>query len=165
MTAHVRTTSASPAPVEQVFAVLTSEAWAAVKADRLRDGSKVERRDEEADGAVVFAVSRALPDGVPGFLQRFLPADGRVLQTDEWDAADAAGARRGRWQVVVPGAPARLGGTMRLEPTASGSTYTIEGDCTVSVPLIGSNAETFIAGLVDKLAGKEAVLLAEQVSG
>jgi hypothetical protein len=45
---------------------------------------------------------------------------------------------------------------MRLEPTAGGSRYTIEGDVKVAVPLIGGKAERFIAEMVTKLAAKGA---------
>jgi hypothetical protein len=163
MTAPVRSTFTSAGSVQQVFDVLTSADWVATKAQRFGDGSLVKDREERPDGGLLLAVSRTLPDGVPGFLQKFLPSDGRVLETFEWDADGGDGTRTGRWHAVIPGAPARLGGTMRLEPTASGSTYTITGEVKVKVPLIGGKAESFIADMVQQLAAKEADLLIGQV--
>jgi hypothetical protein len=107
---------------------------------------------------VVLVVSRSLPDGVPGFLERFLPKDGRVTQTDDWGPAKG-GTRSGTWRVEIPGAPAQLGGTMRLEPTPTGSRYVVDGEVKVKVPVIGGKAEGFIAGMVEKLAAKEADVL------
>ncbi len=158
MSKQVETAYDSRGNVESVFATLTSPEWAQRKAERLRDGTQLVRREEQPDGGVLFEVSRELPGGVPGFLERFLPKDGRVRQTDEWGPA-TGGERHGTWRVEIPGAPARLGGTMRLEPLAAGCRYTIEGDVKVSVPIVGGKAEGFIGDLVVKLAGKEAGLL------
>ena len=158
MSKKVHSEFPSTADVEAVFAVLSSERWAQLKDDALHDGSRVVRREERADGGVVLVISRALPDGVPGFLERFLPQDGRVTQTDDWGPSKD-GARDGTWQVEIPGAPAQLGGTMRLEPTSTGSRYVIDGEVKVKVPVIGGKAEGFIAGMTEKLAAKEADVL------
>lgn len=162
MSAPVRSTFTSSGSVEQVLAVLTSPDWSAVKAERFGDGAELRAREVRPDGGVRVVNSRQLPDGAPGFLQRFLPADGRVLETFDWGPPED-GARYGTWQVEIPGAPATLGGTTSLVPTASGSVYTIEGEVTVKVPLIGGKAESFIAGMVEKLAAKEAELVVAQV--
>ena len=162
MSTHVETSHESSGGVEEVFALLTSPAWPARKAAELRDGSAVVEREEHLDGGVRLVVSRELPGGGPGFLERFLPADGRVVQTDEWGPA-AGGERHGRWSVSIPGAPASMGGTMRLEPTAAGSRYAIEGEVTVKVPLIGGRAERFIGDMVVKLADKEADMLSRSL--
>ena len=158
MSTSVRSVFESSSDVESVFATLTSREWVDTKAARFGDGSLLKQHEQRPDGSASLTVSRELPSGVPGFLERFLPKDGRVVQTDEWAPAEGA-ARRGVWRVQIPGAPARLGGTMRLDPLPTGSRYTIEGDVTVKVPLIGGKAEKFIAEMVTKLAGKEADLL------
>jgi hypothetical protein len=158
----------APAGVEAVFAALSSEAWAHRKAAELHDGSRVVAREEKPDGGVRLVVSRELPDGVPGFLERFLPKDGRANQTDDWGPAEADGTRHGRWQAEIPGAPARVGGTMRLEPDGAAGTpatrYTIEGEVSVRVPVIGGKAEKFLAGMVVRLTEKEAEVLRGMVS-
>ena len=158
MTAPVRSESRTPSTVAEVFDVLTSSAWVERKAARFRDGSKVVRREELPGGGVVLAVARELPDGAPGFLTRLLP-DGRVVQTDEWAPDDGSGARTGTWRVELAGAPARLGGTMRLEPDGAGSTYVVAGETKVSVPLVGGKAESFIADMVARLGRTEGDLL------
>ena len=164
MSTPVSSTFESRGDVDTVFGILTSPQWPERKAESLHDGSRVVQREERPDGGLLLAVSRELPGGVPGFLERFLPQDGRVLQTDEWGPAEA-GTRRGTWRVEIPGAPAKLGGTMRLEQLASGSRYTIEGEVKVSVPLIGGRAERFIADMVAKLAAKENDLLQSSLPG
>lgn len=148
-----------PADVETVFRALSGEQWAHRKAEVLRDGSTVERREERPDGGVLLQVSRDIPAGVPGFLERFLPQDGRALQTDDWGPAGQDGVRRGTWRADIPGAPAKVEGTMRLEPAGTATRYVIEGAITVRVPVIGGKAERFLADLVTKLAAKEAEVL------
>ena len=159
MTAVVGSTVRTPFPVSEVFDLLTSARWVELKAARFRDGSQVVRRDASPDGGVLLAVSRELPAGAPGFLAKLLPKDGRVVQTDEWAPADGDGVRSGTWRVEIPGVPARLGGTLRLEPSGTGSQYLVEGETKVSVPLVGGRAESFIAEMVGKLGEAEGELL------
>ena len=150
------------APVGDVFAALSGDGWAPAKAAALHDDSQTVRREVAADGGVVLEVSRKLPDGVPGFLQKFLPADGRARQTDSWGPL-VGGAHSGTWKADLPGAPTRIGGTMRLEPTAAGTRYTIDGDVTVKIPLVGGKAEGFIAGMISTLTAAELDVLRAMV--
>jgi hypothetical protein len=159
----VRAQHVIPADVERVFGLLSGASWAQLKDDALHDGSRVVRREAHPDGGVTLAMSRELPAGAPGFLERLLPADGRVLQTDEWEAPQD-GVRGGTWRAEVPGAPARLGGTLRLEPTTGGTLYLVEGSVEVRVPLVGGRAETFLAGMVEKLVAKEAGVLRDALA-
>jgi len=144
--------------VETVFAALSGEGWAVAKAAALSDGSRTVRRDVGADGSVELVVSRELPEGVPGFLTRFLPKDGRAVQTDSW-GPDSGGTRGGTWRADIPGAPANVSGTMQLQPTAEGCRYVIDAEVKVSVPIIGGKAESFLADMVRKLTATEAEVL------
>ncbi|MFN2539908.1 MAG: DUF2505 domain-containing protein [Mycobacteriales bacterium] len=147
-----------PSDVETAYAAITSEGWAAGKASALNDESKVVSREVGAGDAVTLVVSRKLPAAVPGFLQKFLPADGRVTQTDAWSAA-ADGVRSGTWKAETPGSPVKVGGTMRLEPAGSGCRYSVEGEIKASIPLIGGKAEDFAVGMTKKLTASEADVL------
>ena len=145
--------------VETVFATLSSERWPQRTAEVLHDGSRVVRREDKPDGGVLLEVSRELPQGVPGALERFLPRDGRATQTDDWAAPDPDGVRRGTWRAQIPGAPAQVGGAMRLQPAPAGCTYVFEGEVTVRVPLVGGKAEAFVSAMVERLMDKEADVL------
>lgn len=165
MSAAVRSREVVDAPVARVFDVLTSREWAAAKAQRFGDGSTVVRHEQRPDGGVVVAVSRELPAGAPGFVQRLLPDDARVVQTDTWSPADGDGTRSGTWTVEIAGAPARLGGAMRLAPATGGTAYELEGAATVSVPLVGGRVESYVADMAGRLAAEEGELLREIVRG
>ena len=130
-----------PASVQQVFDLRTSEHWVDLKHDQLKDGSKLVSRTVRPDGGVDFAVSRELPAGVPGFLEKFLPKEGRAVQNESWGPPGPDGICRGTWSVDIPGAPAKLGGTATVEPSGDGSVQIIKGTAKVSIPLIGGKAE------------------------
>jgi hypothetical protein len=159
VTAPVSSAVRTQHAVDEVFDLLTSERWVELKAGRFGDGSRVLRRETTPGGGLLLAVSRELPEGAPGFLTRLLPKDGRVVQTDEWAPDDGGGARTGSWEVQLAGAPARLGGTMRIEPDGTGSAYVVTGETKVSVPLVGGRAESFVAEMVGRLGAAEGQLL------
>jgi len=154
-----------PATVRQVFELRTSQRWVDLKADRLGDGSTMVRRIERPDGGVDISVSRQLPSGVPGFLVRFLPQDGKAVQNESWGPPDADGICHGTWSVDIPGAPAKLRGTSTLEPTGEGSVQVIRGTASVSIPLIGGKAERFVVDMTTTLMGKEADLMVASLLG
>lgn len=159
MTVPVRSSVRTAYQVGEVFGLLTSVTWVERKAARFRDGSQVVRRQALPGGGLLLAVSRELPEGGPGFLTALLPEDGRVVQTDEWAPDDGSGTRTGTWRVELPGTPARLGGTMRIAPDGTGSSYVVAGEAKVSVPLVGRKAESFIAEMVGRLGEREGDLL------
>lgn len=164
MSKHLHSEHVISADVATVFGLLASERWPAAKDAALRDGSRVVRCDPTPDGGVTLVVSRELPAGVPGFLERLLPRDGRVTQTDAWGPADGE-VRGGTWDVDIPGTPASMGGTMRLEPTDAGACrYVVEGEVAVKVPLVGGKAEGFVVGMFDKLSAKEADVLRDALA-
>jgi hypothetical protein len=153
-----------PASVQQVFALRTSESWVQLKADKLNDGSALVSRTERPDGGVDFAVSRELPAGVPGFLERFLPKEGKAVQNESWGPVGPDGICHGTWSVDIPGAPAKLGGTATVEPSGDGSVQIIKGTVQVGIPLIGGRAEQFVVDMTQKLMAKEAELMVASLS-
>ena len=159
MTRKMAVSASLPADVEAAFGILTSDAFVARRAVELGDGARVVHREADSTGGLLLAVSRELPGGAPSMVQRFLPADGRVVQTDHWSAPDDDGVRRGSWRVESAGVPAHLEGTMRLEPAAGGCLHVVEGTVTVTVPLIGGKAESMLVEMTEKLAAREAELL------
>ncbi|MCW2600130.1 MAG: hypothetical protein JWM02_1959 [Frankiales bacterium] len=152
-----------PVDVETAYAAISGNDWAPTKARELGDDSTQVSRTEGPAGAVTLVVTRKLPDGVPGFLTQFLPADGRVIQTDTWGAADD-GVRAGTWKADTVGSPAKVAGVMRLEPAGSGCVYVVEGSVKVSIPLIGGKAENLVVRMTEKLTSKEADVLRAMLS-
>ena len=163
MSTRVSSVEQLESPLDDVFRVLTAASWVEHKAAALHDGGRVVDRQATAEGGVLLVVSRTLPRGAPGFVERFLPADGRLVQSDRWEGGAPGEARSGTWSVALPGAPATLGGTMRLDPAGTGTRYAVDGQVEVRVPLIGGKAERYVAEMVGKLARKEAALLRREL--
>jgi hypothetical protein len=163
MTTQLASSAELPGTPAQVVALRTSAAWVERKAERFGDASAVVARAERPDGGAEISVSRELPSGVPGFLQRFLPKDATVVQRESWDPPDAQGTCRGTWSAELPGAPAQLHGTCTLESSGTGTRQMIVGTAKVSVPLVGGKAEQFVVEMTEKLMAKEAELMAEML--
>lgn len=163
MSTALRQSYAVPCDVERAYAALSSPEWPQRKDAALSDGSRLEEREELPDGGVRLRCSRALPKGIPGFLEKILPADGRAGQIDTWGPARADGSRHGTWSAQVPGAPVEVHGTMRLEPAGDGCTYTVEGSAKVKIPLVGGKAEKFIVEQTATLTAREADVLRAMV--
>jgi hypothetical protein len=102
-----------------------------------------------ADGDELVIHTRRTVDveGLPGFATKVLKPTNTMEQVDAWDAPDAGGARNGTFTITVKGAPIKVSGTMRLEPTADGGTrHTVEGKFDVKVPLIGGKIASWAEG-------------------
>ncbi len=152
-----------PADVETAYAAISGDGWAPAKGEALGDGSQVVSRTVGEGGAVTLVVSRNLPDNIPGFLTKFLPSGGKVVQTDTWGPL-VDGVRSGTWTTDTAGSPAKVEGTMRLEPSGAGCAYVVQGTAKVSIPLVGGKAEGVVVGLTEKITAKEAEVLRGLVS-
>lgn len=164
MTRSFTATVELPGSVEAAYEVLTGPQWPAALDARLHDDSRLVRAEPTAGGGTVVEVSRRLPDQVPSAVKGFLPKDGRITQTDTWAPADG-GARRGTWTGAFPGAPGSIGGTTALEPTADGCRWTVHGDLTIKVPLVGGRVEGFVAPLLEKLVHNQGEALRDALAG
>lgn len=164
MATDLRASYALPCDVATAYAALTSETWPQAKDSALSDGSRLESRETTADGGVVLRSTRGLPSGIPGFLEKLVPAGGRAGQVDTWGPVGPDGAR-GTWKAEVPGAPAEIGGAMQLVPTATGCDYVITGTAKVKIPLVGGKAEKFIAETTQRTTAAEAEVLRGLVNG
>lgn len=98
--------------------------------------------DAAGDTASV-RVSRALE--APDIAKKFVGDTMDVVQTERWQAPDADGTRRADLEVVIPGKPGAMKGTVVLAPDGDGSVETISGDVKVKIPLVGGKVEKEIA--------------------
>jgi len=95
----------------------------------------------------VIRTSRTVDVDLPGFARKVLKPTNTMIQTDTWSARDVDGARDGDFEIEVKGAPVKVSGQMRIEPTASGGTrHTVDGKLDVKVPLIGSKVARWAEG-------------------
>lgn len=139
------------APIDTVFAlfldpnVVTARYEAAGDRDLQilecgPDGSSA--RDE-----TVIRTQRTVDVDLPGFASKVLKPTNTMVQVDRWSERDLDGARDGDFDIEVKGAPVKVHGTMRIEPTADGGTrHIVEGKIEVKVPLIGGKIAGWAEG-------------------
>lgn len=105
----------------------------------------------DGDDLVIHTRRTVDVEGLPGFASKVLKPTNTMEQVDCWDAPDADGARNGSFTIDVKGAPVRVSGTMRLEPTPEGGTrHTVSGKFDVKVPLVGGKIAGWAEGPAQK---------------
>lgn len=99
---------------------------------------------------------RDLPTAsLPDFARSLVGSTLAITETYQWGAANGDGTRGGDITVEVAGAPVALRGTMRLAPSGTGSTFTVEGDLKASLPFVGSRIEKAAAPAVTEAMDSE----------
>jgi hypothetical protein len=101
--------------------------------------------DETDHSGASVRVDRTVPAEVPDFVKKLVGKTIDVRQTEEWSAPDADGRRTADIRVEVVGQPAKMTGTIVLEPTAEGCRQLVTGQVKVSVPFLGGKIEPEIA--------------------
>lgn len=138
---HLNSRQDFPAAAQRVHAMLTDE-------DFLRHAA-VEMGSPEA--TVAATGSRTAVEATieaPQEVRAFVGATLRILLEVSWGDAASDGSREGTFSMRVPGTPLTVNGTTRLEPTASGSALTYDGDLSVKVPIFGPRVEQEAAPII-----------------
>lgn len=152
---HHTMTYDAPGPV--VFAMITDPAF---QAERCQAGDPVHAESSVEPGVgdgVIINVSRRMRVEPPGFVKRFTGDQLTIAEMQEWhDSGGTLAVRDGTLRVEVPGQPADVTGTLRLDEVNGGTNVTVDAEVKVHVPLFGSKVEGYIAGILDKLLAKDA---------
>jgi hypothetical protein len=136
-----------PAPPDAVVAMLRDPDYVRLRAERT-GGSNVTVNVRDDGDAVVITSERTLPtDRFPAIARKFVGDGLRIRQVDRWRPA-GDGSWAGNSEVRAVAAPAEVSGRTRLTPTGAGSTQTIEGTVTASVPFVGGKLEQLMTDQV-----------------
>ena len=131
------------APPDQVYAMLADPEF---RRQAVRgDGGDLRRRPARSDpdggeGFTLVIDQLQNTKDLPGFARTFAGESTQAIQREVWLAR-----RPGNLSIESPGKPASASGTIRLEPTASGTTEVVELEIKVKVPLIGGKLEKLMA--------------------
>lgn len=103
----------------------------------------------DGDTAVV-KTRRKLPTvGFPSLLRKVVPSGVVSTETISWGAAAADGRRTAGLHVDFHGAPAHMGGEIRLEPVSElASRLVVEAEFTAQIPLVGGKIEKLAAPII-----------------
>jgi uncharacterized protein DUF2505 len=96
-----------------------------------------------ATSVVVDQVQSA--QGIPGFAKKFVGDEINLIQSEQWPDGES-----GTVEVVIPGKPGQMRGTIRLHESGGTTTETVQMEIKVSIPLVGGKIESLIADLLRK---------------
>ena len=91
--------------------------------------------------------------GIPGFARKFVGEEINLVQTEQWSDMED-----GRVEVVIPGKPGQMAGTIRLREDRGTVTETVELQIRVNIPLVGGKIESLIADLLRKALKAENIV-------
>jgi len=135
------------AAIDDVFALFTDPDVVRARYEAAGDRDiEILECGPQGDGFVI-RTSRTVDVDLPGFARKVLKPTNTMIQVDTWSARDLDGARDGDFAIEVKGAPVKVAGEMRIEPTADGRTrHTVDGKLDVKVPLIGGKVASWAEG-------------------
>jgi hypothetical protein len=103
----------------------------------------------EGGGTKVVIDAVQLAQGIPGFAKRFVGDEIQLVQTEQWSDIE-----NGRVDVVIPGKPGQMTGTITLRQSEGESggttTETVQMEIKVNIPLVGGKIESLISDLLRK---------------
>lgn len=83
--------------------------------------------------------------GLPAIARKIAGDTTRAVVREEW--ADATG---GTVEITAPGKPTRAAGTVGLSASGTGTTYVLDLEVTVKVPLVGAKLEKVMADKIEE---------------
>lgn len=148
------------APIAEVDAMLMDQEFRG----RVCDAQGAIRKSvtiTEDDGGVTVLVDQVQPaDGIPGFARKFVGDEINLVQTESWLDAENA-----RVEVVIPGKPGEMTGTINLSESGGVTTERLEMTIKVNIPLVGGRIEALIADLLLKALKAENAVGRDYLSG
>jgi hypothetical protein len=99
-------------------------------------------------------------DGIPGFAQKFVGDEINLVQTEHW-----ADLENGVVEVVIPGKPGQMKGTITLREADGTTTETVSMEIKVGIPLVGGKIESLIADLLRKALRAENAVGRQHLAG
>lgn len=129
--------------VDEVHALLTDPAFQEAKCGATTAGGSYSVDVGRGDGATQrVRTERQLPsDGIPDVARSFVGEHLTVIEVIDWSGPGPDGSRVAAVDIHVKGAPLTLKGTLRLEPSGTGTAEVVEADLRANVPLIGGKLE------------------------
>jgi uncharacterized protein YndB with AHSA1/START domain len=128
------------APPEAVYAMLADPDFRRMSAEAMQVISADVQLDRGDDGFTLVIDQQQNTKDLPAFARTFAGESTHVIQREEWRSTSG-----GTLVIESPGKPVATSGTIRLEPSATGTTEVVELDITVKVPLLGGRLEKLMA--------------------
>jgi hypothetical protein len=144
-------TTTYDAPLDEVYAMLTDPAF---RERAARASGVLEVKVDvtaQGDGAQVRMEQVQPVQGVPSFATKFAGETTQAKVVETWTSRSSSDL-----EITTPGKPTRITGGYRLSEIGGRTTQQFEGECKVSVPLIGGKLEKVMGDLFVEGREKEA---------
>ncbi|GAB3999921.1 DUF2505 domain-containing protein [Nocardioides marmoraquaticus] len=148
------------ATIEQVYDMLSDEAFRREVCDRqgvVRHDVSTERQGDRLK-TTIDQVHTA--KGLPSFATRIVGDEINIVQREDWMSP-----AKGDIEVVIPGKPGEMTGTVHLTEDPQGVTETINLTIKVGIPLVGGKIEGLIADMLLKALRTEGKVGRERLGG
>jgi uncharacterized protein DUF2505 len=133
------------APLADVDAMLTDQGFRERVCDAQGAIRKAVSITDGTAGLTVLVDQVQTADGIPGFAKKFVGDEINLVQTETWTDAENAEV-----EVVIPGKPGEMTGTIHLSESGGVTTERLEMTIKVNIPLVGGKIENLIADLLRK---------------
>lgn len=131
------------ATADEVYAMLADESFreqVCASGGALRSSASVNQNG----AGMAVEVDQTMPaDGIPSFATKFVGNEIQVVQKESWSGRDRADL-----EVLIPGKPGHMRGTITLTERDGETVETVDGDIKVSIPLVGGKLEALIGDLL-----------------
>lgn len=118
---------------------------------------------EEDEGGTVVKLVREVSRDLPRVLAKLFDAVQVTDMVEQWQP-DGEGWR-GTWELDVRGQPVTVAASFQLEPTSTGSRYTVSHSARAKIPLVGKQVEKYILGQTASGATDELAYLRDYLGG
>lgn len=148
--------------VDEVHALLTGRAFQEAKCAATTVGGPTTVEIGGGNGGERVRTVRELPsDTLPDIARSFVGKHLMIIEVHDWSGPAADGSRQSSLDIHAKGAPLTIKGTLRLEPSGSGTVKVIDAELKANVPLIGGRLESAAAGPIITAIDVETDLLRE----
>jgi len=149
--------------VEEVYALFTDVAFQEAKCLATTDDANHFSVDVSGGpaGERVRTERHLRSQGLPDVAKSFVGEHLTIIEVQDWSAPAGDGSRQSAVDMHVKGAPLTLKGTLRLEPTASGTVKVLDAELKAHVPFIGGRIEKAAAEPIKAAIEIETGLLRE----
>jgi len=118
---------------------------------------------EEDEHSTVVKLVREVSRDLPRVLAKLFDAVQVTDMVETWQP-DGEGWR-GTWELDVRGQPVTVAASFQLEPTSTGSRYTVSHSARAKIPLVGKQVEKYILGQTASGATDELAYLRDYLGG
>jgi uncharacterized protein YndB with AHSA1/START domain len=130
------------APIAEVYAMLTDPPFREFAARRSGVLEVTVDVQQHGEGHTVRLDQKQPVQGVPSFARKFAGDTTRVVVEEVWSSPHSS-----TLVIETPGKPTRIEGSYTLVEMGGRTTQKFEGECRISVPLIGGKLEKVMVDL------------------